>query len=318
MKYHETFKMKKIALFLLISISVASCGGDPTPTPAPSTGNVITPTTSNSRIAVNTPGCYKPAYASATASISNGSILACGLVQTSGNSGFDLRMNQEFLIQRSFFNDYVTSAFLFDECGQNANALAHPNGFILFGINMARKLIIENGSELPVAGVLAHEMAHRLQFTNNWINSNEPTVRRSELEADMWSGLYMAIAKGNSGGEIQTFFDALSSFGDYNFNHASHHGTPRQREAAGAVGFEAARLLSLGQIPNNIYSLHNMFNNQVDYITSTVARSERPIQKNNNLDQEWIDGVLDGTRSLEEKGSIKIPKEDRENFFPKY
>lgn len=139
------------------------------------------------------------------------------------------------------------------------NALSHPLGFILYGINFANFAIMRTLSELPIAGVLAHEYAHQLQFYFNWMNPTAPTVRDSELEADAFSGYYMALAKGWAGAQLQSYFDFIFSLGEYNFNNPNHHGTPNQRLAAAYIGFNTGLSALQFQYQYSAPELHQIF-----------------------------------------------------------
>src|SRR5260370_2312466 len=69
-----------------------------------------------------------------------------------------------------------------------------------------------------IAGTLAHEYAHQLQFHNGWMRPTDNTVRTTELEADAFSGVYMGLVKGFGDQTIRAYFATLASFGDYYFN----------------------------------------------------------------------------------------------------
>ena len=188
-------------------------------------------------------GCYHPSFAGAQSSQ-----FGCGILSTTGNVVFDRMLIEEIEIQRNFFVDYRSTIHVFDECNADRkNAYASQSGLVMLGWYFMQDLLSQRGSALPIAGVLAHEMGHRLQFENGWMIQTEPTVRRTELEADMWSGLYMALVKTYSGSEIETYWDAVYDLGDYNFHHPTHHGTKLQRLAAVAVGYDVALLILQGR-----------------------------------------------------------------------
>lgn len=312
------------AIPMALMAVLGACGGAPSDSPA-------TEAPQAQLLQSGTPGCYHHSFSGAAAGQ-----FGCGLLQTSGNFLFDHKLNEEFALQRRFFGDSLTSAYLFDECApEGANAYASPERFILLGIWLVRRIIFDTGSDLPVAGVLAHEMAHRLQFENGWTNHFEPTVRRSELEADMWSGLYMAYAKRFAGAEIETYFRFIFSRGDYNFHDPGHHGTPGQRLAAGATGFEVARLVEQGAIGRDMESIHRVFANEVTRITSaarapgadahaaatdpsagspgSVPDGDQSADPSRQIDRDWIDGIIDGQRRLAERPALR-PGTAQEQF----
>ncbi len=267
-------------------------------------------------------GCYQPAFAGAQSQQ-----FGCGLRQTSGDFLFDQRFVQEVSIQGSFWRGVPASVFLFDECSpQQGNAYATPEGLIMMGLWFMQRTVVQTGSELPIAGIMAHEWGHQIQFRFGWMVQTEPTVRRTELEADMWSGLYMALFKSWTGLQMQSYFQTLFSIGDYNFNYPGHHGTPQQRLAAGGVGFEVARGVASLQVPFDYGALHAIFVREVTRITTTIQSA--PVQPlgsgfaypaadvYENLDRDWIDGIVAGTRTLAEAGSIRLSANDRLNLAP--
>ena len=273
-------------------------------------------------------GCYHPTFAGAQSSQ-----FGCGLLSSTGDVLFDQYLIEEVATQRFYFNDYQTEINVFDECSPNQmNAYATADGQVLMGWYMMGNLFSKYRSALPIAGVLAHEMGHRLQFENGWMVQTEPTDRRTELEADMWSGLYMAFAKTYSGSEIRSYFQAVFDSGDYNFNRPDHHGTRNQRLAAAAVGFDVADRIRSGRTPLSFSAIHQVFLQEVSRITSSVgfipteslgetkgeAVTSDPsvTQILDGIDRGWIDGILNGERSLVEKGALLIPYEDRLSLVP--
>lgn len=101
-----------------------------------------------------------------------------GYVTGQGNSGsagltlsnayWDQKMSEEVTIQRNFFGEILAAVFiLYEPSPEYKNAYATPDGKILFGYFMFYYTIQSYG-ELPVAGILAHEWGHRVQFTVGW------------------------------------------------------------------------------------------------------------------------------------------------------
>lgn len=91
--------------------------------------------------------------------------------------------------------------------------------------------------------VLAHEYGHSVQRHLGLLNQGIPT-RDLELQADCLAGTFFAGAKYaevlEPGDLEEGMFSAFNS-GDYDFWHASHHGTPRQRMAAFTLGYKNAK-----------------------------------------------------------------------------
>jgi hypothetical protein len=164
------------------------------------------------------------------------------------------------------FYGFPTLVVPFDECTGVRNALSLPIGVILFGRNLATSILVNTQSAVPVAGSLAHEWAHQLQFRNGWMRPTDSTARTTELEADAFSGVYMGLVKGFGTATLQAYFSTLASFGDYSFNSPSHHGTPTERVAAGLLGLAVADdMIRNGSRPTFL-QLHNLF-------TSTIGPS---------------------------------------------
>ena len=180
---------------------------------------------------------------------------------TLNNPYWDQKINAEVGIQRNFFSGIPASVYiLYEPSPDLKNAYAMQSGEILFGYHMFYYTIGTYG-ELPVAGILAHEWGHRAQFSFNW-TYQQPYHR--ELEADAFSGYYMALAKQYAWNQIQSYYANVYATGDYNYNHPSHHGTPKQRLDAAYFGvLTAIDALNSG----NAYSyeeLHDLFSDEIE------------------------------------------------------
>jgi len=310
-----------ISPLLLSSCSSESDGSDdPDPVnPAP------TP-----RIAITGAGCYQPGYAGAQAGN-----FGCGILPSFGNPMIDGPWQQEIQIQSQFYSGVMAQVYPMDECTPaNMNALATPDGIILMGRYMANDIIQRTGTNLPIAGVLAHEWAHRAQFTFGWMVRTEPTARRTELEADMWSGLYMGIAKSWTGPLMQSYFQTLMNMGDFNFNNPGHHGTPNQRYAAGATGITLAYQLTQTGTRLGYEQIHGLFLNEITRITTTVQKmSDKSLAQEleaetdkldmqtqiiaRRMDTDWIRGIAIGKRRLDEMTRMpEVPLAERMNLAP--
>lgn len=275
-------------------------------------------------------GCYRPTYANAPAGD-----FGCGVLPNFGIPAIDLPWPDELQYQATFFSGIAAQVYPFDECSPaNANAMATPHGFILIGRYFAGNLLQRMGNTLPIAGVIAHEWAHRTQFSLGWMVQTEPTVRRTELEADMWSGLYMGVMKSWTGLLMQSYFQTLLDIGDFNFNSPNHHGTPNQRHAAGATGLSLAFELMRSNTRLSYEQIHSLFVNEVTRITTTIQKSGEPAferqldaridsmdsltqQVARRLDTDWIRAIATGKRSLAEHTEMpSLPLADRINLGP--
>ncbi|MDE3272748.1 hypothetical protein [Pseudoalteromonas sp. G4] len=184
-------------------------------------------------------GCYAASYKS----VNSGDPLACGLISTFGDPVFDANFFAEVAIQQDFFGTY-SPVYAFDECEGSYNALSFPNDFILFGKNLVNKVLKKTNNDIGVAAILAHEYAHQIQFDFGWIVDTEPTVRKTELEADFFSGYFLVVSRYQYTGQIirgeliESYYNTLQEFGDFQFNSPTHHGTPHERSSAGLAGLE--------------------------------------------------------------------------------
>lgn len=322
---HDKQRRALVAALAVAPLFISGCGGEEeevptTPAPGP---------TAN-RIPIVGAGCYRTQYAGAQP---DG--IGCGVLPNFGDPTIDSQWAQEIQIQAQFFSPVLATVLVLDECSPaNGNAFALPEGYILMGRYFARQLVQKTGTTLPIAGVLAHEWGHRAQFTYGWTAQTEPTARRTELEADMWSGLYMGISKLWTGPYLQSFFQTLIDIGDYNFNSPNHHGTPNQRYAAGATGLTLALQLMQTQTRLSYPQIHALFVNEITRIVSTIQKSEEPQLKQHlekageslapeareiakRMDTDWIRGVATGTRELSELVTMPaLPLDVRMNLGP--
>jgi hypothetical protein len=264
-----------------------------------------------------TTGCYSASYSGY-----NSRQIGCGLLNTFGDPNFDQRFIQEVQIHQKFWG-LPTSVYVFDECDVNhANALSMPEQYILFGYWIVVKTINSVQSEIPVAGILAHEWAHQAQFRFNWMNPQAPTVRNTELEADAFAGYYMAIAKNWAGSELDKFVQALYGIGDYSFNNKDHHGTPNERAYAGSLGLQVGyQTLSSGK-PLSYTDLHNIFssklytNSQKDSKNVYVELlSETGNELYSQLDLDRLEKIRQGSASAKIIDGPKYSIDYRRGFF---
>ena len=197
-------------------------------------------------------GCYAASY-------NTGSGYGTSVGVTLGNAVYDQKMNEEVAIQRMFFNGVPANVWiLYEASPREKNAYASPDGHILFGYHMFY-YTVQSFNELAVAGILAHEWGHRTQFVHNWPTGN-PGM---ELEADAFSGYYMAIAKQWAWSQIQGYYANTYATGDYFFNHPQHHGTPDQRLAAAYLGVNTAIEAMRQNRPLSYQELHALFTQQI-------------------------------------------------------
>lgn len=185
---------------------------------------------------------------------------------TLNNLFWDQKMSEEVALQRNFYGGIPANVYiLYEPSVQYKNAYANTNGNILFGYYMFYYTVATYG-ELPVAGVLAHEWGHRVQQHLNLSGYYRPEHR--ELEADAFSGFYMALRKQWSWAQIQGYFANVYATGNYLFNAPDFHGTPDQRLAAANLGVNIGLNALSNGIQYSYYDLHSLFLNA---ITTSIA-----------------------------------------------
>lgn len=197
----------------------------------------------------------------------------CGLLASMGNPAADQAMNVEVNLQRAFWSGIpVNVVYALNDCGpQSRNALADPSSRnIYFGVNLFSVLVQQHGNVLPVSGVLAHEWGHQVQFLHGWQTN---PVKRMELEADAFSGYFMALAKGWAWSYMQSYFQAVFDTGDYNFNEPGHHGTPNERYAAARLGFDTAVQASQFGRPLSYIELHQIFTSSISALQGQGSKA---------------------------------------------
>lgn len=275
-----------------------------------------TPPPNNPPTQQSTTGCYSSSQQAMSASQ-----FGCGILESFGDPTFDRQFSEEVSIQTQFWG-LPAQVYIFDECAGSKNALSHPDRYILFGIRLTVDTIIQTGSSLPIAGILAHEWAHQAQFAHNWINPTASTARNTELEADAFAGYYMGLAKNWAGAELESFFQILFSLGDYDFNNPNHHGTPNERRSAGALGMLVAyEVLKQGQLLS-YDELHYIFVNQLYNQTILNSLANPPIstpQANlvtSGIDSSFLEQIKANEVSLNQIQGLAFTRSYRESLFP--
>ncbi len=256
-------------------------------------------------------GCYAPG-----ATIGNA---GCGLASTLGDPNSDATFQAEVANQSNFWSGIPADVHYWNDC-QSPNSVSLPSGDVLYGVNLFQQLVSAYGGDAaPISGVLAHEWAHQIQFGYGWFTSNEPTARPIELEADAFSGYYMALGESYAWTSVDDYFSALASLGDYNFNDPSHHGTPQERLAAAQLGFQTAIQQIETNTPLTYADLHATFSSAIGgfsarRILPVVAVNSVAGQFLARLDESQIISILNG----ESHGkNVLVPVGNHEHLFPK-
>jgi len=194
-------------------------------------------------------------------SLQSGSSLAkCPRLTSVGDATIDRLFWAEASLQQSFWGVpstvYITMGA---ECEGNGNAFATADGQVYFGKRLMLRQIGQFSSMVPVHAVLAHEFAHRLQFTFGWsrADGSPASSRLTELEADGWSGFYARWVKNYSSGDFRTHLETLYGIGDTDYNSPEHHGTPIERKYLGLYGWALADVASQEPQPPTWAELHD-------------------------------------------------------------
>jgi hypothetical protein len=301
---------------MLALLTLTACAGDDSAKPGggTSTGPSTVPPVSGGPTNLKSfVGCY------AAGATSSG--VGCGHLSTLGNAAEDATFTSEVQYQGGFWGGVPAIVYVFNECSPAMkNAIATPDRSINFGYYLFRSLIGQYPDGLPIAGVLAHEWGHQVQFAYGWMNPNQSTVRPTELEADAFSGYYMGLGKQFAWSFINSYFSAVYSFGEYNFNSPMHHGTPQERLAAARLGFDTAvSAASLGR-PLSYAQLHSIFTGVIG--TAVIARmttASVPDDSEHMLSAEQVQHVaaIAEGRSTGSEGTVPGSLEFRRALFPR-
>ena len=171
------------------------------------------------------------------------------IIARSGDRDFDRALAQTLAMISDLLQVSPGFAYYDDYDGMNAYAtprvkLNGADGTVLFGQAFLRKLRAGRESpEVAVVAVCAHEFGHILQFKHGLtarVRNGDATVKRSELQADYFSGFFAGHRK-KVLPSYPAAVGALAQYnvGDHSLNSPQHHGTPEERGAAFVRGFEA-------------------------------------------------------------------------------
>lgn len=229
---------------------------------------------------------------------------------TLGDPVYDRKMREEVANQRAFFQGVKAEVVILDEKHMELrNAYANSSGKIYFGKNMFF-YTINHFNELAVAGILAHEWSHRVQYTYHWDKELENPAL--ELEADAMSGYYMAIEKGFAWNQIDAYFRSTENTGDYDVTSPQHHGTPNQRVAAAYLGVQLANETVKNGEAFTYEELHHRI---IDSLRTNIIRQETgQIEKK---DGSAINEIALGKTTGKEITPPQLTAADRQKYHPR-
>jgi hypothetical protein len=171
-------------------------------------------------------------------------------VLKSDNLNFNYALAQTLFKIADAFQVKANFAFFDDSKSPNAfatplNIRDKPDGSVFLGATFANTCLgYQEAPDVAVATVCAHEFGHIIQFKHNLIDrvdAGQSTVKRSELQADYFAGFYTGMRKIERP-DYPAAVAAVAQFnvGDTAFADPTHHGTPQERGAAVARGFDAS------------------------------------------------------------------------------
>jgi len=172
------------------------------------------------------------------------------MIPRSGDRDFDYALAQTLAKISDAFGVLPGFAYYDDSDSRNAydtsrTRLNRADGTVLMGMYLQQQLRAgQDHPDVAVAAVCSHEFGHILQYRHNLVarvNAGQPTVKRSELQADYFAGFYAGLRKK----ERPSYPAAVvavtqGNYGDTHFNSPRHHGTEAERSAAVVRGFNAA------------------------------------------------------------------------------
>jgi len=172
------------------------------------------------------------------------------VIGSSGDREFDFALAQTLSRISDLFGVLPGFGFYDDFEGSNAYATKavrakSADGTVLFGQRLLKELLaLRESPDAAVAAVCAHEFGHILQYQrklDRLVGADQPTVKRVELQADFFAGFFAGKRKLEKPDFPAAVF-AVTQFnlGDTEVDQKGHHGTPEERGAAIAQGFQAA------------------------------------------------------------------------------
>ncbi|QTE22889.1 hypothetical protein [Polaribacter cellanae] len=182
------------------------------------------------------------------------------------------------------------------------NALSFSQGYIVWGEELLAGA--KGYGNAAIAYVVAHEMAHQIQFRDSRIPSNNH-VSATELEADGFGGYY-----------IRKKFTSnwTTAAGAYRFSQTlagplgSSHGTAPQRRSAYRLGYLLAE--------NGTYSNRNFDSNFFYYFRKYVldGQLKKNLKKPETIDKEAHDNILSHLKELHDIYTGKISEKEFMNL----
>ena len=136
---------------------------------------------------------------------------------------------------------FTLNAFAFSAEGETDPIFQGLPDKMIWGEGLAAGLDALGLGTAAAKGVIAHEMAHHVQFEDNLFDSpltGPEATRRTELMADAFGTYHVAHKRGLNlkGVNLHKVEQAFFEVGDCAFDNPGHHGTPNQRLRASLWG----------------------------------------------------------------------------------
>jgi hypothetical protein len=172
------------------------------------------------------------------------------IILKSGDLAFDYALAQTLFNISQRFGVVPGFAYFDDSASKNAFAtpvtrMPNSDGTVLMGTGLLAQLKkMPVAPEVAIAGVCSHEFGHVVQFKYGLIDkvdAGQPTVKRSELQADYFAGFFTGLRKLEKPTyPSEVVVATMHNFGDLGFGDPQHHGTPEERGLAVMRGFAAS------------------------------------------------------------------------------
>lgn len=199
-------------------------------------------------------GCVlpEPSAASYLNHSTNARVFATGqeeILPNSGDALFDEALAHTLAHIANTFSVLPGFAYYEDDESKNAYAtsaarLRNVDGTVLFGTNLLKTtLASKENPDVAVTAVCAHEFGHILQMKHGLDKqfAGDPTVMRSELQADFFAGYYAGLRKRAAPAYPAAVYAATQfNLGDDRTTFEGHHGRPAERGRAVSEGFQAS------------------------------------------------------------------------------
>jgi hypothetical protein len=138
---------------------------------------------------------------------------------------------------------------------------ASPDGVVLLGMNlMTAEFNSAQRTGYGVPSIIGHEYAHVMQFKNGFPAGG----KWMELHADYLAGWFTAHRAVHLPHDVNESANSFFSKGDYEFNNASHHGTPTERLGAFMAGFNVYK--------SNVTDARSAYQQGIAYLRSRGLR----------------------------------------------